>query len=168
MIPKFKFYFYPFLKNLAERESCRLYDLARLVAKDLGLNADDLSETTKSGRQSKHCSRVNYCASYLKKMKLVEAFSTGSYKITQRGKDILRKYGTNLTLSDLRELPEYLATQINANNTDIVYVQSHKRGDKIIGPYTCNKKMLNAKNPNIVSEIPNNYRKDLVEKTTNS
>ena len=65
-------------------------------------------------------------------MKLVEAFSTGSYKITQRGKDILVKYETNLTLSDLRELPEYLATQINANNTDIVYVQSHKRGDKII------------------------------------
>lgn len=165
MIPKFKFYFYPFLKNLADRESCRLFDLARLVAKDLGLSEEDLSENTKSGRQSKHCSRVNYCASYLKKMKLVEAFSTGSYKITQRGKEVLKKYGANLTLSELRELPEYLATQINTENTDIVYVQSHKRGDRIIGPYTCNKKMLNAKNPNIIAGIHNIYREALAEKS---
>ena len=164
MIPKFKYYFFPFLKNLESKETCRLYDLSKYIGKDLGLADTDMSATTKGGRQTKHSSRVNYCASYLKKMGLVEAYSIGSYRITQRGKDVLKQYGTNLTLESLRELPEFIATQINADNKDVVYVKSHKRGDKIIGPYVCNKKFLKIKNPNIVTSISENYRESLSEK----
>lgn len=164
MIPKFKYYFFPFLKNLESRETCRLYDLSRYIGKDLNLKEIDMSETTKGGKQTKHSSRVNYCASYLKRMGLVKAYSIGSYIITQRGKDVLKQYGKNLTLESLRELPEFIATQINANNTDVVYVKSHKRGDKIISPYVCKKKFLNTKNPNIVNSISENYRDSLSEK----
>lgn len=115
------------------------------------MSENDLKEYTKSGRVTKHNSRVNYCASYLKKMGLVETFSVGAYQITPKGKCVLEKYGKDLTLDSLRELPEFIITQANPENRDLVYVKPHKRGSKIIGPYICNKKLLNEKNPNVES-----------------
>lgn len=168
MIPKFKYYFYPFLSNLEKRDTCRLFDLARYISQDLKLTGNDLSEYTKSGRVTKHSSRVNYCASYLKRMGLVEAFSVGAYKITERGREILEKYGKGLTLDSLRELPEYIATQINADNTDVVYVKPHKRGNKMIGPYICNKNLLKKKNPNIEKGIAESFRESLSDKDSSS
>lgn len=147
--------------------NCRLYDLARYISIDLHLSEKDLKEYTKSGRITKHNSRVNYCASYLKKMGLVETFSVGSYKITQKGKDVLEKYGKDLTLDSLRELPEFIIAQTNPENTDLVYVKPHKRGTKIIGPYICNKKLLNEKNPNIESGKINTIRTVLASKEKN-
>ncbi len=84
------------------------------------MSNEDYNEYTKSGRVTKHFSRVNYCASYLKKMGLVEAFSVGSYKITTKGLEVLEKYGEDLTLDNLRELPEFIATQVNSENTNVV------------------------------------------------
>ena len=164
MVPKFSSYFYPFLKNLYLRGSCRLFDLCRYVGEDLQLSSADLNECTKGGRVKKHISRMNYCASYLKRMELVENFSTGSYRITEKGRDILEKFGDKLSLSHLRELPEFIATQINAYNTDAVYVKPHFRGGKYIAPYVCSKKNLNSKNENIEQTITDSFRGTLIEK----
>lgn len=158
MIPKFKYYFYPFLDNLSKKGNCRLYDLSRYIGVDMKLTHQDLNERTKSGRVTKHSSRVNYCASYLKRMGLVEAFSMGSYNITAKGISVLEKYGNELTLDSLRELPEFVATQVNPKNADIVYVKPHKRGSKTINPYVCNKKLLKAKNPNIEPSMIDSLR----------
>ena len=166
MIPKFKYYFFPFLNNLFQRGNCRLYDLSRYIGIDLHLSEKDLKECTKSGRITKRSSRVNYCASYLKKMGLVETFSIGSYKITNKGEDVLEKYGQNLTLDSLRELPEFVATQANLENTDLVYVKPHKRGSKNIGPYICSKKLLNERNPNMESSVIDSFRAGLNKENT--
>ena len=53
---------------------------------------------------------------------------------------------------------------INASNTDVVYVKPHKRGNKMIGPYICNKNLLKSKNPNIVHSVSESYRESLNEK----
>ncbi len=158
MIPKFTFYFYPFLKNLNLRGACRLFDLCKYVGEDLNLTAVDLNERTKGGNVTKHNSRMNYCASYLKRMRLVENFSTGSYRITEEGRRVLEKFGKKLTLAQLRELPEFIATQINVNNTDVVYVKPHMRGNKYIAPYICSKKVLNSKNKNIEQNVIESFR----------
>ena len=168
MIPKFSFYFYPFLKNLDIRESCRLFDLCKYVGEDLQLTTSDLNEYTKGGKVKRHISRMNYCASYLKKMGLVENFSMGSYRITEKGRKILEKFGDKLSLSQLRELPEFIATQINAYNTDAVYVKPHKRGHKMIGPYICNKNLLRSKNPNIMPSVSDAYRESLTTENCNA
>ena len=161
MIPSFKYYFYPFLNNLETRGGCRLYDIGRFVAKDLGLTPSDMKERTKGGKTTKHQSRLNYCASYLKKMKLVETFSSGSYIITSRGKDVLKEFGANLTLDDLRNLPEFIATQINATNDDFVYVKPHIRGGKKISAYVARKNNFNSENPNVELKLSESYREKL-------
>lgn len=161
MIPSFKYYFYPFLKNLEQRGACRLYDLGRSIATDLGLSPSDLKEPTKGGKNTKHHSRLNYCASYLKKMKLVDTVSSGLYTITSRGKDVLNEFGEDMTLDDLRNLPEFIATQINATNDDFVYVKPHIRSGKKISAYVAHKSNFNSKNPNVEIEFSESYREKL-------
>lgn len=161
MIPSFKYYFFPFLNNLDKRGLCRLYELGRFIANDLKLKPSDIQERTKGGKISKHQSRLNYCASYLKRMKLVESLSLGSYSITLRGKDVLDEFGEDLTLDDLRNLPEFIATQINATNEDFVYVRPHIRGGKKISAYVAHKNNFKSKNPNIELEVSESFRRKL-------
>lgn len=150
MIPKFSSYFYPFLKNLKEIDSCSLKQLSMMICRDLGLNESDLEEVTRSGSTTKHKSNLNYCAAYLKKMGLVERPSQGNYKITLKGLDVLEKYGDKFSLSSLRELPEFILTQFNPKNSDMVCVKAHKKGNKIIGAYVCRKEMIRKDNPNVL------------------
>ena len=156
MLPKFKFYFSPFLKSLAEHSPIRLCDLSTLIANELKISHSDLEEKTKGGKISKHSSRINYCAAYLKKMGLVESVSQGVYKISDRGIEVLAELNTQFTLDDLRALPEFIKSQVNPNNSNIVYVKQHIRGKKIIKPYFCNKVNLKAQNPNIEQCITEN------------
>ena len=60
---------------------------------------------TKQGKSSKHISRVNYCASYLKRLGLVDNKPVGVYTITPKGKKIFLEKGDKLTRDDLKALP---------------------------------------------------------------
>ena len=149
MIPKFSSYFLPFMKNLHEKDVCSIGALSKMVSADLHLSEEDLNEKTRGGSITKHKSNMNYCSAYLKKMGLIVKTGFGVYKITQRGIDVLDKYGEKLNLSTLRELPEYLNTQYNPNNKDVVMVMPHKKGDKMVGAYCCRKKLISKNNPNL-------------------
>ena len=54
-------------------------------------------------------------------MKLVKSYSC-YYVITERDKEILKEYDSLLTISELRNLPEFIFTQINVTKDDYVYV----------------------------------------------
>lgn len=88
MTPGFKLYFYPFLLCLTQNEKVRLSDISLFIIKYFDLSDSDLSEMTKQGKSSKHISRVNYCASYLKRLGLVDNKPVGVYTITPKGKKI--------------------------------------------------------------------------------
>lgn len=149
MIPKFSSYFLPFLKILKEKNVCPLATLSKLISVDLQLTDSDLQEMTRGGSVRKHKSNINYCAAYLKKMGLVETPKNGIYTITSKGLVVLEKYGDNLNLSTLRELPEYVLTQYNPKNKDMVVVKPHKRDGKMIGAYTCRKESISKNNPHL-------------------
>ena len=92
---------------------------------------------------------------------LIDTFSSGSYTITSRGKDVLKEFGEDMTLDDLRNLPEFIATQINATNDDFVYVKPHIRSGKKISAYIAHKSNFNSKNPNVEIEFSESYREKL-------
>ena len=116
MVPPFKLYFYPFLLCLSQRGYVKLSDISLFIIEYFKLDDTDLSEMTKKGSNLKHISRVNYCASYLKKLNLVESKIKGVYYITPKGKIILKERGESFTRDDLRMLPEYIDMQVNKEN----------------------------------------------------
>lgn len=139
MIPPFKLYFYPFLLCLSNKKEVRLGVISLFVAQYFKLDKNDLSEMTKKGSSTKHLSRMNYCASYLKKLGLVKSNKTGIYSITNKGMSILIEKGDKLTRDDFKTLPEYINMQINLDNPDAVYIKEHynKKG-RLIPAYWCN------------------------------
>ena len=152
MVPGFKLYFYPFLLCLLQNEKARLSDISLFIIKYFDLKESDLAEMTKQGKTSKHISRVNYCASYLKRLGLVENIRIGIYAITQKGKDILIEKGEKLTRDDLRVLPEYIEMQVNRKNDNMVFVEGHyNRIGKFIPGYWCDKKCLSEETLNNIS-----------------
>ena len=119
MIPPFKLYFYPFLLCISNRKEKKLFLIAKEIADFFNLSSDDLKEMTKQRSSSKHQSRVNYCATYLKKLGLVTSKPKGIYTITDKGLMMLEKKGDKLTRDDLKVLPEYINMQINKDNPDV-------------------------------------------------
>ena len=153
MIPKFSSYFFPFMRIIKEKETCSLSTLSKFISEDLHLSDFDLKEMTRGGSLTKHKSNLNYCVAYLKKMGLIERLKQGVYKITPRGIQVLDIYKDKLNLSTLRELPEYILTQYNPKNKDMVIVKPHIKGNKMVGAYLCHKDSLSKNNPNLYNPI---------------
>ena len=147
MIPAFKLYFYPFLLCLNDDVEKTLARIAMFIADYFCLNEQDLCERTKRNSNTKHMSRINYCASYLKRLELVSSKSKGKYSITDKGKALLEKKGDSLTRDDLRFFPEYASMQNKRTSLDMVYVKEHySKEGKIIPGYWCNIKNISKKN----------------------
>ena len=64
-------------------------------------------------------------------------------------------------MSELRNIPEYVATQVNLNNDDYVYIKPHKRGNKWVNAYICKKREIRKKNPNIGKSVIQEYKESL-------
>ena len=139
MIPPFKLYFYPFLLCLSNGNEEKLITIAQFIANYYEISGKDLKEKTKAGSTSKHKSRVNFCATYLKRLGYVKSRPIGMYTITEKGLIVLEEKGDKLTRDDLRILPEYIDMQINKSNPEMVYVKEHfnKKG-KYVPSYWCN------------------------------
>jgi restriction system protein len=81
------------------------------LAKELGLNEDDLKEMLPSGIQSTFVNRVGWASTYMKKAGLLEATRRGFYQITERGRDLLKKQPKTINVKLLKQYPEFLEFQ---------------------------------------------------------
>ena len=81
------------------------------LAKELGLTEDDLKEMLPSGIQSTFVNRVGWASTYMKKAGLLEATRRGFYRITDPGKDLLKKQPKTINVKLLKQYPEFLEFQ---------------------------------------------------------
>lgn len=140
MIPPFSDYFYPFLLIVKKNKEIKLSSVASGIAAHFNLTGDDVKVRTQGGRTTKHESRVNYCASYLKKMGLVTSSGYGVYNITNQGIDVLNKFGRKLSFSDLKTLPGYINVIASRNKgKDVVLIEAHTRNGSFVPPYFISK-----------------------------
>lgn len=78
------------------------------LAKELGLTDEDLREILPSGIQSTFVNRVGWAATYMKKAGLLESTRRGFYKITLRGRELLKKQPKTINVKLLNQYPEFL------------------------------------------------------------
>lgn len=136
MIPPFKLYFYPFLQCLSDEEERKLSSIAEFIADYFDMDEEDVSELTKHGSNTKHMSRVNYCATYLKKVGFVRSSMVGRYEILPEGLKILKEKGKDLTRDDLKVLPSYRNMQTKNADGKKVFIKSHyTKSGKFIPSY---------------------------------
>ena len=86
-------------------------DAVEALGARLGLTEADLKEMLPSGQQATFANRIAWAATFMRKAMLLEPTRRGYYRITPRGKELLGKNPTAVSVKVLKQYPEFLAFQ---------------------------------------------------------
>lgn len=107
-VPGFQTWFMPLLKRLENGEEQNLSDLYLILADDLELFEEDRSEMLPSGKQLIYKNRIGWARTYLKKAGLIVCPARGKFRITDRGREILKNPPEKLNVRFLKQYPEFV------------------------------------------------------------
>ena len=111
-VPDYQSLMLPLLRFAGEKKGeTSTGEAVEVLAKELGLNDEDLKEMLPSGIQSTFFNRVGWASTYMKKAGLLEATRRGYYRITSRGQDLLTKQPKAINVKLLKQYPEFLEFQ---------------------------------------------------------
>lgn len=88
-VPKFFEFFNGFLQTLSDGQTYSLKEIRVILAKEMGLTSEDLSEMLPSGKQSTYDNRVAWAKTYLCKAGLISLPKRGHCQITDEGRKAL-------------------------------------------------------------------------------
>jgi restriction system protein len=108
-IPDFQSFLAPVLKLMADGAEHTSGELREKIAKHFNFTPEDLAERLPSGLQTIFDNRVSWSIVYLRKAGALESLKRGSYRVTGRGKELLRGNPDKLTVKILRQFPEFQA-----------------------------------------------------------
>jgi restriction system protein len=108
-VPDYQSLILPLLRFAAEKEDeTSTGEAVDILAKELGLTEEDLKEMLPSGIQSTFFNRVAWAFTYMKKAGLPESTRRGYYRITSRGRELLKKQPRTINVKLIKQYPEFL------------------------------------------------------------
>ena len=110
-IPDFQTVMRPLLAKVQDGQEHRNRDLVDALATEFKLTDAERKELLLSGQQEVFVNRVGWAKTYLKIAGLVESTARGVFRITERGKEVLRANPARIDLKVLRAEPAYAAAQ---------------------------------------------------------
>ena len=103
-IPDFQTLMLPILKLLSNNNIIKLSEIVDIMSDEYNLSEEERNEWLPSKTQKTMYNRVAWAKQYLKNSELIESPEKGSFKITQKGLDILKKNPIRIDLRFLRNL----------------------------------------------------------------
>ncbi len=107
-VPDFQSFFKPLLEISSDNNEHSLSEARSIIAKQMQLPDADLKELLPSGNQTKFENRVAWAKSYLIQAKVLESSKRAYFRITERGKDLLKQNHEKITVKILNQYPEFL------------------------------------------------------------
>jgi restriction system protein len=105
-VPGFQQLTLPVLREFADGQERTSREVRDAVAQKLGLTAAELAEILPSGRQARYANRAAWAHNYLKQAGLLESPRRGVYRITDRGREVLRAPPPQIDVPYLMQFPE--------------------------------------------------------------
>lgn len=118
-VPDYQSLMLPVLKQ-SEAGEVRIGDVVDQLAKDLKLSDGDLAELIPSGKQTTFSNRVHWAKSYLKQAGLVEATKRAHFRISERGKEVLKSGIDKIDINYLKKFPEFIVFQNRSSGDDVL------------------------------------------------
>src|SRR5512139_3897073 len=106
-VPDFQSMMLPFLKIAADGQEHSFGETVEALAKQFRLSNEDLKETLPSG-QSRFENRAGWARTHLKKAGLLEPTGRGRFRISERGKQVLKNAPDKINLKFLMQFPEFV------------------------------------------------------------
>jgi restriction system protein len=107
MIPDYQTLMLPLLRLASDGQEHRIGEVIEPLAKQLDISADELAEMLPSGRQPVFNNRVHWAKTYLAQAKLLEITRRAYFRITDRGREILRENPKRVDVRLLERFPEF-------------------------------------------------------------
>lgn len=107
MIPDYQSLMLPLLRLAEDGGEDRIGDVIEPLAKQFGLTQAELDETLPSGRQPVFYNRVHWAKTYLAQAKLLEITRRAHFRITDRGREVLRENPARVDVRLLERFPEF-------------------------------------------------------------
>lgn len=107
-VPKFDALMLPLLEAAADGKEHRISDLVSAIADSLKLSEADRTEPMASGH-SRFRNRVYWAKLYLSQAMAIDTIRAGVFTITQRGRDLLERNPSRITVEDLMAFAEFRA-----------------------------------------------------------
>jgi restriction system protein len=130
-VPDFQTMMLPFLGFLGDRQEHGYSELGNLLAEHYGLSGEEKNELVPSGKQTRLINRVHWISTYFKKAQLIESASRGTFRITDRGLELLSRNPNRVDMKTLEEYPEYLAFRNQKNRKQQNQVESPKPTEEV-------------------------------------
>ena len=116
-IPDFQSFFLPLLRFAADGEVHGLQEVYAAMAEYFKLTDTDQKEMLPSRTQAVYKNRVAWARTYLAKAMLLESPKRGSFRITERGKNLLADDPSTIRVSQLKAYPEFVAFHSQGGDT---------------------------------------------------
>jgi restriction system protein len=105
-IPNYQTFMLPLLRLTQDGKEHSVKEFLEPLAKEFQLNEEDLSVMNQSG-QTTFYNRVAWAKTYLRQAGLLEPMKRGSFRITDRGQEILKKNFTSIDVKFLQQFKEF-------------------------------------------------------------
>jgi len=118
-IPDYQTLMLPFLRLLADGNEHLLSTLTATLADEFKLTDEERREMLPSGNQTYIVNRVGWARTYLKKAGLVENTGRGRCRITDRGRELLKKKPARVDVKLLSTFPEFVAFRMTRREASL-------------------------------------------------
>jgi restriction system protein len=108
MIPDYQSLMLPLLQYAADGEEHSLRESIEALSDSFSLSETDRTQLLPSGRQPVMDNRVGWARTYLAKAGLLEVTRRGYFRITNRGRDVLREKPELINVRYLDRFPEFV------------------------------------------------------------
>jgi restriction system protein len=109
MIPDYQRLMLPLLQYAADGEEHSLRESIDALSESFHLSENDRMQLLPSGRQPVMDNRVGWARTYLAKAGLLEVTRRGHFRITDRGRDVLREKPESINVRYLERFPEFVS-----------------------------------------------------------
>lgn len=108
-IPDYQAFMLPVLQTAGDGRDHTLRDAIETMAQQFGITEAERKELLPSGRQTTLLNRVGWAVTYLKKAMLLEAPKRGIFRITERGRQVLKDAPPAINVAYLNRFEEFRA-----------------------------------------------------------
>jgi restriction system protein len=115
-IPDFQSIMLPLLKLTGDGEEHSTREFTDKLAAHFSLSEEELKELLPSGKQTLFYNRAGWARTYLSKSGLLEMSRRSYYRITERGKQVLKSNPTQINMKYLEQFPEFVEFREKESN----------------------------------------------------
>jgi restriction system protein len=106
----------PLLKLVEDGREYFLRDVIKNLADKFQLTEEERKELLPSGQQAVFTNRVTWAKTYLKQAGLLENTRRGYFRITERGKQVLKEFPDKIDVKYLEKFPEFVDFKTRKRN----------------------------------------------------